>query len=126
MRQFEFTVPGKPRSFQRVAQSRAGFWFDPCKKEKKVVAEIALEARLRAGVPLLMGPVSVTGYFHGLRSNQDLDNVLKLAMDAMNKVVYEDDRQVDELHAFRCKGKPDYSHIYVKELEEGSEVKDET
>lgn len=49
----------------------------------------------------LDGEVAVTlRWFRGRRSG-DLDNRIKVAVDALNGIAYEDDKQIVELHAFR-------------------------
>lgn len=40
---------------------------------------------------------------YGLRDNADLDNVIKPLQDALQGVVYVNDKQIHELHVFRCK-----------------------
>ena len=40
-------------------------------------------------------------FFFPDRRNRDLDNCVKSITDALNKVVYDDDRQIDEIHAVR-------------------------
>lgn len=45
-------------------------------------------------------PVSLSLRFFRPRRSGDLDNRLKVAIDSLNGVVYEDDKQVVELHAY--------------------------
>ena len=47
------------------------------------------------------GPLQVELTFYGGRANADLDNLCKAVLDAMNKVVYEDDKQIVTLIARR-------------------------
>jgi Holliday junction resolvase RusA-like endonuclease len=55
------------------------------------IAGRPLDGRLR---------LRVTAFFADLR-RRDLDNVIKAATDACNGVVYVDDSQIDEVHAYR-------------------------
>lgn len=50
------------------------------------------------GRPLLTGPVRVKLHFGGVQENQDLDNLAKAVLDALNGIAYVDDRQVHDLH----------------------------
>lgn len=60
-----------------------------------------MSARVKAGLPIMKGRVILTCHFYGLGLTTDLSNAVKLIEDAMNKVVYEDDRQIAELHLYR-------------------------
>ena len=63
-------------------------------------AAVANRARLHVVEPLT-GPVTLTvTWFRKIRRG-DLDNRLKVLLDAMNGVLYVDDDQVVEIHAFR-------------------------
>lgn len=62
-------------------------------------------AKLRAltqGMRPLDGPVCVSVVVYRKRKAGDLDNSLKVLLDALKGVAYEDDGQVVELHARRC------------------------
>lgn len=49
----------------------------------------------------LAGPVDVLLHVHRARRAGDLDNYVKVLLDALKGVVFEDDSQVVELHAYR-------------------------
>ena len=109
-----FTVPGEPRGWARARTSGARFFTDTkTRSEKQAVAAWALEA----GATIIEGPVSVTLTAY-LRIPQgaskkrraamlagedrptkkpDLDNIAKLALDALNGVCWRDDVQAVEL-----------------------------
>ncbi len=53
-----------------------------------------------AGVEPLRGAVAVTMTVYRARKSGDLDNRIKVTMDAMNGIAWEDDSQVVELHAY--------------------------
>ncbi len=107
MTAIRFVVPGPPvpkaraRVVQRSGRSRA---FTPAltARYEKTVATYALCARaaLVERWPLdARYRVEVRVY---RRRAGDLDNVVKSALDACNGVLWADDAQVDELHAYRC------------------------
>lgn len=115
----EFSIPGKPKRYQRRVTVRKGgrVWtFDPSAGDKKIVAQYALAARQAHRLAVFAGFVVVTGHFYGLDVRSDLDNAIKLALDAMNGIIYVDDRQVAEIHAYRHKTKPFQTVIEVSEL----------
>lgn len=53
----------------------------------------------------LSGFVSVTFQVYRPRKSGDLDGIFKLTLDTLNSIVYEDDKQVCELHAYRHESK---------------------
>lgn len=55
-------------------------------------------------------PLSVTLHFYRPRKTTaqnfgDIDNLAKAVLDACNGIIWQDDRQIEELHAFKHKGK---------------------
>ena len=47
----------------------------------------------------------------------DLDNIAKSVLDALNKVAYDDDKDVVELHVYKYYGEREYLEIELVELE---------
>jgi Holliday junction resolvase RusA-like endonuclease len=43
--------------------------------------------------------------FYVKKQNIDIDGPIKVLLDAMNKIVYDDDRQIIELHVYKIYGK---------------------
>ena len=109
---FQFSIPGQPMGWKRAGKNKwTGATFDPKENQdyKKRVRDYAFEAGIR-GEPHA-GPVclTVTAYLQRPKkffrqkdpdgpihctSKPDLDNIVKLIEDAMNKYVYRDDAQV--------------------------------
>ena len=113
-----------PRGFHRPGQNRrirGRYNPDRCEQE-------AYRASMRAQLPpnfqLLEGPLEVVVYFaycsprrqrqYGGRT--DLDNLLKFILDAMNRVVYIDDRQVCSISAQKRFGLRDRTTITIRPL----------
>lgn len=69
------------------------------KKFKRDVALIA-GSEMRTSVPI-NGAITVTIHVYRPIKNGDLDNTLKVLLDSLRKIVYEDDRQIIAIHAFR-------------------------
>lgn len=94
-----FTVPGRPLPYLRVTQRST--WTKQYKRYqayKQHVADSFLKADIAPYGDCILS-VSVIAYLHGGgRYNQgrdaDVDNYLKAALDGLNKVAFDDDRQV--------------------------------
>lgn len=112
-----FTVPGKPRSWQRTGGAGGRRFTRPeTRNHKRLIAQVAAWS---VRVPLLTGPLSlevvavfarpqkrpdavsedvwVTGERCWRPGTEDADNIAKMVMDALNRIVWEDDRQVVSL-----------------------------
>lgn len=111
-----FTIPGSPKVLKRHRISKWGGMYDPSKKDKEPIAMLGLQARLKAKKAILTGPVNLTIKYYGLRVNADLSNALKLIEDALNGVMWIDDKQVCILTVFRCEGKPYRTEVSVEEI----------
>lgn len=57
--------------------------------------------RLLTRIDMISGPVAVNVSVYRPAKRGDLDNYLKIMLDALQGVLYEDDRQITEIHAFR-------------------------
>ncbi len=68
----------------------------------------------RSGIPLGVELSVNVGKVH----NHDLDNVHKAVLDAANKIVYADDRWIDEIRVRRYKSDEHKAILLVWELEE--------
>lgn len=71
----------------------------------------------RHGRPRLAGPIRVELSFSGVRANQDIDNLAKSCLDALNGIAFEDDRQVVELIARKAKAGPPRTTISITEVQ---------
>lgn len=103
-------IPGEPVSKERprVTTSRGGksITYTPKKTRAaevvigwEVVSQnlgIAMDAELDFRVDVLFVSKS--------NKRRDIDNMIKLVLDALNGVVYEDDSQVVEIHAVMARG----------------------
>ena len=85
---FEFVIPGPPVSLQARRSERRDQW----KQDVRSAAE-----KHWGGEPPFTGPVAVTiTYFFG-RVWFDVDNIPKPILDAMEGLVYANDRQIFDL-----------------------------
>lgn len=112
-----FVIPGTPKVLKRHRVARWGGMYDPSKKDKEPIAILALEARTRARKSILTGQISLKVVYYGLRVNADLSNAIKLIEDALNGVMWLDDKQVAILTVFRKEndGKP-RTEVTVEEI----------
>lgn len=103
MATIKFTIPGKPIVQQRarIVRYKNGFTsaYDPNREDKQAFGIFALKAKTEAKLELLTGDLKLRIQFHGCRSNSDLSNFIKLAEDAMNGIIYKDDRQIVIIYA---------------------------
>jgi len=79
---------------------RAGNHIHKSTEARQYQAAAAMTARL-AGIPKLAGDVSVTLNVHRPARRGDLDNSIKVVLDAIKGIAFEDDKQVSEIHAYR-------------------------
>lgn len=111
----QFTIPGEPKSKQRPRVTKAGITYTPKQtveyenwvKQCYIIEHFntQLEGQLKA---------TITAYFSVPKSKSkktkeqmlagevrpqrlDCDNIAKAVLDALNKIAYNDDRQVVEL-----------------------------
>lgn len=113
---FKFVVPGKPKVLKRHRQGRWGNNYDPSAKDKKVIAQYCLESMQTHGIGLFRGDCRVQVDCYGLRSNSDVSNALKLVEDALNKVAYNDDKQISHAIVRRCEFEKDKPKVYRTEV----------
>lgn len=98
----DFTVLGEPRSKARPRFNRAtGMAYTP--KETRIAEGVIAACYVsEAHGRILHGSISVEVEFHLWRkSRRDIDNLLKLVLDALNGVAYGDDFSVDRVTAAR-------------------------
>lgn len=63
-------------------------------------------------------PVSVTLRWGRAKKMGDLDNRIKVTLDALRGVLYADDKQVTEIHAYRTEStRAGYLHVTVTRLD---------
>jgi len=131
VRRFEFYVAGKPVPLPRPRFYRSGIW-NPVSKAKDVFRTKIKAALLWSTSDVLFNEgetIQVTLWFYMKRPNADfvggrrapgnlrphaealpyasalpdIDNLTKFVLDALNKLVYVDDRQVVKLVAYKVK-----------------------
>ena len=125
-----FVVHGPPVAAARPRLSR-GKTYDPRSAERKQVEAIIREELILRDWELTENLVGVHFEFYlklpkamerGFvqpvyhKSKQDIDNLCKLYLDAMNKLVWRDDNQVVELSACKLCSPTPYTQIMVQEL----------
>lgn len=96
----EFVVPGEPLSKARPRVTARGHAYTP--KSTLDAEERVREAFTVSGGVIIPGTLGLSVIFKaGTRVRRDLDNQLKLVMDALNGVAYADDFQVAFIQAKR-------------------------
>jgi crossover junction endodeoxyribonuclease RusA len=111
----DLTLPEPPSAnrYWRLARGRA-YLSAEAKAYKQEVLIRAIAAGVPYGrVPFEAGtPVRVTLRWYRSRRAGDLDNRAKVALDALNNVLWLDDKQVVELHLYRY-DRPGDGALYV-------------
>jgi len=112
----KFTVPGSPKVLQRARMGRYGKWYDPSANEKKYIAGFALQAMATARTDQISGNLMACMTFYiSDRRRKDLDNLIKSVMDALNKLVYDDDSQIVRIIASKevCEKNKDRTEVEI-------------
>ncbi len=105
-----FVVVGEPRPKGSLSHGRGGraYWPKRVKEWEALVQREALKTMCRNGFPLIGVSCSVSLIFYVTptkggkkpgRKRGDVDKLSRTVLDAMTGAVYEDDEQVDWLHA---------------------------
>ena len=123
----QFTIPGKPGHWQRRVQTKSGHSYMPAQVKNGKALVVAMFLKI-VGPDFrpYEGPVSllIAARWRHAKSPQwrrelaeaenwprpktpDIDNIVKLILDALNGVAYEDDRQVTWQMTYKCYGKPE-------------------
>ena len=99
------TLPEPPSANRIWRNGRGRTYTDAAAHEFKLAARVAV---LAAGIRRVVFPagtaVAVTLTWYRQRKAGDLDNRVKVCTDAMNGLVWDDDKQVSELHLYRIDG----------------------
>lgn len=105
--QITFTIPGEPASKARPRFDGRGSktrTYTPA-KTKAAEARITHEFRAAGGIyepdPEVTFAVDIV-FYNGTRQRRDVDNMIKLVLDGLNKVAWVDDTQVMEVSARKC------------------------
>lgn len=99
-----FTIPGPPVIQERPRAGKFGQFYDPTANAKKRLGYALLNARQGAKFKILGGDIDITVKFYGM-PHADLDNAIKALLDAANGILWEDDRQVVHIDAWKYSSK---------------------
>lgn len=100
MIQFTFLEVPRPKPRARVT-ARGSYTPSEYKAYEDRIKYLASEAMRAHGVATLLGPLRIDYTFYLAANRGDLDNYVKGVQDAMNKVVFKDDRQVQVTFAVK-------------------------
>lgn len=136
---FEFIIPGEPGAKGRPRFSRRGGYVSAYTPKKTVEYEnlVKLSFMQHVGTPaLLHGPldVEIMAYFTPPKNTSkkklammlddkilpqkkpDSDNIAKVVLDALNKVAFDDDKQVVELKVEKHYATNPYVAVKISEI----------
>lgn len=127
----KFEIVGNPVSLKRYRYTKTGFTYDPSKRDKadflakcmnnrpnkpiKTAVSVKLEfyfvrPKSHFGTGKNSGKLKMSAPAFHIKT-PDLDNLVKFVLDSLNGVFYEDDRQINNLLAW--KGYGEYAHINI-------------
>ena len=113
--QVVITIPFPIKPKERPRKGKYGNFYTP-KGTESAISQLAMAACARVGGTWpTLSDVTATLAIAGKRGRADLDNLAKGALDALNGIVYQDDRQVVELHVYRITGTE--SQLTISEVE---------
>lgn len=109
----DFVLDGEPKSKGRPRFSKHGHAYTPKATRE---AELAVELAWReSGGQVMNGPLLVQLHFYvGSKRRKDLDNMIKLVCDALNKRAFADDDQIVRLIASKRYTTPDKARTHVR------------
>lgn len=113
-----FTVEGEPVSKSRARFTKRGSKTRTYTPEKTLQAEQKVAWAFRQAVtgyqPDPDATYGVMGlFFAGTRQRRDVDNMLKLILDGLNKIAWVDDDQVVEVSGRKSLGDPEHARTEV-------------
>lgn len=124
MYKIEFFMPGEPQSKQRPVHTKGRGIYTPS-ATKDYESEIAMqyianyydlsykETPLEVEVYAGFSDEKVLAYV----SKKDLDNIVKIVLDGLNKVAYDDDRWIIKIKAQKFHAKNPGVFVRIKESE---------
>ena len=115
MTSFELTLPVAAHTKQRPRFGRGRAYTPSVTRSWE--EQLAWHFIEKHGRPRLSSPVRVEMFFGGVQSNQDLDNLAKSCLDALNGIAFEDDRQVIELVARKASERTPQTVITITEVQ---------
>lgn len=93
------TLTGNPVSVNRLYRGRR--FLTP--EGQAIKRDYYSQARMQYRGDVLTEPIVLTAHVYFKNSASDLDNAMKGLLDSLSGVLWKDDRQVVELHAYKRK-----------------------
>ena len=112
-------VPGRCVPCPRPRVSRRGTYYP--KRYTDWLESARYEALRAVGRVLWEGPVTLVVSFNGARPNADTTNMLKSVEDALQGIVFVDDKQVTSVTAEKKTGGTAFTQIQVSERWEANQ-----
>ena len=110
-----FELPFLPKSVNKLylRSKTGGLYLNPKAVEfKNKVSEILEKLEFKKSE----NKIKLIIEFYVKKKNLDIDNMIKLIQDSMNNIVYDDDRQVYELHVRKIISKENKTTVKVLEI----------
>jgi crossover junction endodeoxyribonuclease RusA len=98
VRHLELTMPPSSNRYWRIGNHGRLYRSDAA---EEYMDDCGLLARQQKFGEPIEGNVAISMKFYRARKSGDLDNRIKVLLDALQGIAYADDKQVTELHAYR-------------------------
>ena len=98
----ELTIQGEPIAMMRPRLGRE-HTYNP---QKDLKVRMKWEISVLWPYPKILGDLGINLIFQVSNKNKDLDNMVKFILDAMEGIVFKNDRQVSEIYARKEAGEP--------------------
>ena len=113
-----FVVPGRPVGKERARKGKNGTFYTP-PRTREYENLVSWKARMaHVGAPF-EGPVKLEMEIRSRKSRADTSNILKAIEDAMNRIVYHDDKQIKEIHIRRINGEQEEVQVTISKIRGG-------
>jgi crossover junction endodeoxyribonuclease RusA len=112
---YKIIVPGRPVVKKRPRLGRNNNIYTP-RKTKEYEELVGWKAREVIKEPLKGNVAVYITIYGGSRIQGDLDNYAKSILDGMNKIAYEDDKQICSLSIQRISDKEERVEIEIEEV----------
>ncbi|MFQ6061832.1 MAG: RusA family crossover junction endodeoxyribonuclease, partial [Methanosarcinales archaeon] len=110
-------IEGKPKPKKRPRYSpKNGFFYSPSEEDEQDIKKLIMIQLINKKVPLVKDLKLNLEYHLKTQKHADIDNLIKLTMDALNELCYEDDKQIKELHAKIIYDNKEFTKVIIEEL----------
>lgn len=110
-------IEGKPKPKKRPRYSpKNNSFYSPSEEDEQDIKKLIMIQLINKKVPLVKDLKLNLEYHLKTQKHADIDNLIKLTMDALNELCYKDDKQIKELHAKIIYDNKEFTKVIIEEL----------